>query len=71
LTEAVSTEACSGPGWTALAGAVVGSIVAGGPHSFSASSLLKDAGGNPAPLLAIWVVLMAVYGLAAFRLRRR
>jgi len=56
---------------TALAGAAIGSVVAGAPLSFAAWWLLKDAGGNPAPLVVIWVVLLAVYGLAAFRLRRR
>ena len=56
---------------TALAGAAIGSVVAGAPLSFATWWLLKDAGGNPAPLVVIWVVLLAVYGLAAFRLRRR
>jgi hypothetical protein len=56
---------------TALAGAAIGSAVAGAPLSVAVWWLLKDAGGNPAPLIVIWVVLLAVYGLAAFRLRRR
>jgi hypothetical protein len=56
---------------TALAGAAIGSAVAGAPLSLVGWWLLKDAGGNPAPLIVIWVVLLAVYGLAAFRLRRR
>jgi hypothetical protein len=56
---------------TALAGAAGGSIVAGAPLSLVAWWVLKDAGGNPAPLLVVWVVLLAVYGLAAYRLRRR
>jgi len=56
---------------TALAGAAVGSVVAGAPLTFAAWWVLKDAGGNPAPLIVIWVVLLAVYGLAAVRLRRR
>jgi len=55
----------------ALAGAAGGSIVAGAPLSLVAWWVLKDAGGNPAPLLVVWVVLLAVYGLAAYRLRRR
>jgi hypothetical protein len=55
----------------ALAGAAVGAVVAGAPLSFAAWWVLKDAGGNPAPLVVIWVVLLAVYGLAAYRLRRR
>jgi hypothetical protein len=56
---------------TALAGAAIGAVVAGAPLSFTAWWVLKDAGGNPAPLAVIWVVLLAVYGLAAYRLRRR
>ncbi|HUB38673.1 MAG TPA: hypothetical protein VMA72_07470 [Streptosporangiaceae bacterium] len=56
---------------TALTGAAIGAVVAGAPLSFAAWWVLKDAGGNPAPLVVIWVVLLAVYGLAAYRLRRR
>jgi hypothetical protein len=58
---------------TALAGAAAGSMVAGVPLSLVGWWVLKDAGGrgNPAPLFVIWVVLVAVYGLAAYRLRRR
>jgi hypothetical protein len=56
---------------TALAGATIGAVVAGAPLTVAAWWVLKDAGGNPAPLVVIWVVLLAVYGLAAFRLRRR
>ena len=56
---------------TALIGAVTGSVVAGAPLSLAGWYLIKDAGGNPAPLLLVWVVLVAVYGLAAYRLRRR
>jgi hypothetical protein len=56
---------------TALAGAVTGSVVAGVPLSLTGVYLLKDAGAHTAPLLFVWVVLVAVYGLAAYRLRRR
>jgi len=56
---------------TALAGAVTGSVVAGVPLSLTGLYLLKDAGGNAAPLLLVWIVLVAAYGLAAYRLRRR
>ncbi len=54
-----------------FAGVITGSVVAGAPLSLAAWWLLKTAGGNPAPLLVIWVVLLTVYGLVACRLRRR
>lgn len=53
-----------------FAGVIAGSVVAGAPLSFTAWWLLKDAGGNPAPLLVTWIAILAVYGLAAYRLRR-
>ncbi len=56
---------------TVFAGVVTGSVVAGAPLSLAGWWLIKDGGGNAAPLLLIWVVLVAVYGLAAYRLRRR
>ena len=56
---------------TALAGAAIGSVVAGTPLTFVAWSFMRQFAPNPAPLVVIWVVLLAVYGLAAFRLRRR
>lgn len=56
---------------TVFAGVVTGSVVAGAPLSLAGWWLIKDAGGNASPLLLIWVVLVAVYGLAAYRLRRR
>jgi len=55
----------------ALAGAAGGSVVAGAPLTFVAWSLMRQFGVGPAPLIVIWVVLLAVYGLAAYRLRRR
>jgi hypothetical protein len=55
----------------ALAGAVAGSVVAGVPLTLVALTWLSDLGQNPSPLILIWVVLLAVYGLAAYRLRRR
>jgi hypothetical protein len=56
---------------TALAGAAIGSVVAGAPLTLVAWSLIRRLSDNPAPLVVIWVVLLAVYGLTAFRLRRR
>jgi len=55
----------------ALAGAAIGSVVAGVPLTFVSWSLARQFGVGPAPLVVIWVVLLAVYGLVAFRLRRR
>jgi hypothetical protein len=56
---------------TVLAGAAAGSVVAGVPLTVVAWHLMRQLGDNPAPLVVIWVVLLAVYGLAAYRLRRR
>jgi hypothetical protein len=56
---------------TVLAGAAAGSVVAGVPLTVVAWSLIHQLGDNPAPLVVIWVVLLAVYGLVAYRLRRR
>ncbi len=55
----------------ALAGVVAGSVVAGLPLTVIAGHSLSRAGLNAKPLIWIWVVLVAVYGLAAYRLRRR
>lgn len=55
---------------TVFAGVVTGSVVAGAPLSLAGWWLIKDAGGNATPLLLVWVILVAVYGLAAYRLRR-
>jgi len=55
----------------ALAGAAGGTVVAGAPLTFVALSLTRQFGVGTAPLIVIWVVLLAVYGLAAYRLRRR
>jgi hypothetical protein len=56
---------------TALAGAAVGSVVAGVPLTLVTWGWVNQFGGSHKPLVAIWVVLLAVYGLAAYRLRRR
>jgi hypothetical protein len=55
----------------ALAGAVAGSVVAGAPLTVMAWAVLHQFGVNPAPFVVVWVVLLVVYGLVAFRLRRR
>jgi hypothetical protein len=55
----------------ALAGAAIGSAACGAPLTVVAWSLMRQFGVNPALLIVIWVVLLTVYGLAAFRLRRR
>lgn len=54
-----------------LAASAVGTVVGGVPLSILAGALLNDTGNNAKPLLWIWVVLLAVYGLAAYKLRRR
>ena len=56
---------------TAFAGIVAGSVVAGAPLTALAWVLLRHAYGNPRPLLWIWALLAAVYGLTAYRLTRR
>ncbi len=56
---------------TALAGAAIGLAVAGAPLTLLAYSALSSAGDGHKPLLWIWVALLAVCGLAAYRLRRR
>ena len=55
----------------ALAGAATGTVIVGVPLTFVAGAALSMSGSGPAPLLMIWVVLLAVYGLAAYWLRRR
>lgn len=55
----------------AVASAAVGTAVVGIPLTFVAEKALSRAGNGADPLVLIWVVLLAVYGLAAFRLRRR
>jgi hypothetical protein len=54
-----------------LTGIVAGSAIAGIPLTLVASSALSQAGNSPKSVLWIWVVLVAVYGFAAYRLRRR
>jgi hypothetical protein len=55
---------------SALAGAVAGSVVVGVPLTILAAHLLS-AGRTGNRLIVLWVVLLVVYGLAAYRLRRR
>jgi hypothetical protein len=55
----------------ALASAAGGSVVVGLPLTLIAASALSKSTGHAGRLLWIWVVLVAVYGLAAYRLRRR
>jgi hypothetical protein len=55
----------------AVASAAAGTVVVGLPLTLIAATALSDTGRGPKPLFLIWVVLLAVYGLAAFRLRRR
>jgi hypothetical protein len=56
---------------TAFAGVVGGSIVVGVPPTIFAWALLRNEGRGAGPLVLMWVVILAVYGLAAYRLRRR
>lgn len=55
----------------ALASAVAGSVVVGLPLTYIAASALSRSTGHGGRLAVIWVVLAAIYGLAAYRLRRR
>jgi hypothetical protein len=55
----------------ALAGAAAGTVVVGVPLTIIAAGALSRSGGDVRPLAWIWVVLVVVYGLAAYRLRRR
>jgi hypothetical protein len=55
----------------ALAGLVAGSAIAGIPLTIAAGTGLSEAGASPRALIWIWVLVVAVYGLAAYRLRRR
>lgn len=54
---------------TALAGAAAGSVVVGVPMTVIAAHAAVT--GSSKPLVWLWVVVLAVYGLAAYRLRRR
>jgi hypothetical protein len=54
----------------ALAGAAAGSAVVGLPLTLIAAHAMSGT-GDGGRLIWIWVVLVAVYGLAAYRLRRR
>ena len=53
-----------------LAGPAVGSALIGLPQTPLAARALSGV-GHGGRLAVIWVVLVAVYGLAAYRLRRR
>jgi hypothetical protein len=55
----------------ALAGAAAGSVVVGLPLTLIAASALSRVNGHGDRLALIWVVLAAIYGLAAYQLRRR
>jgi hypothetical protein len=55
----------------ALAGSAAGSVVVGLPLTLIAASALMNGTGHAGRLIWFWVVLVAVYGLAAYRLRRR
>lgn len=54
-----------------FAGFVAGSVVVGLPLTFFVSAWLSDVGRGHEPLMWAWAVILAVYGLAAYRLRRR
>jgi len=55
----------------AFAGVVGGSVVVGVPLTILAWAVLRDQGRGAGYLPVMWVVLLAIYGLAAYRLRRR
>ena len=55
----------------ALVSAAAGSAVVGLPLTFIAANALSMSTGHAGRLAVIWVVLAAIYGLAAYRLRRR
>jgi hypothetical protein len=55
----------------ALAGAAGGAVVAGIPLTLVAHAAMTNAGVGHKGLLWIWVVIVAIYGLAAYRLRKR
>jgi hypothetical protein len=54
-----------------VVGAATGSLVVGLPLTAIAANALSDGSGHAGRLIWIWVVIVAVYGLAAYRLRRR
>jgi len=56
---------------TVFGGFVAGSVVAGIPLTALAWAAREDVGLSAKPLLLMWVLILAVYGLAAYRLRRR
>jgi hypothetical protein len=54
-----------------FAGFVAGSVVVGLPLTFFVWAWLSDVDRGHEPLMWAWAVILAVYGLAAYRLRRR
>jgi hypothetical protein len=54
-----------------FAGFVAGSVVVGLPLTFFAWAWLSDSGRGHKPLMWAWAVILAGYGVAAHRLRRR
>ena len=56
---------------TVFGGFVAGSVVAGIPLTALAWAAREDVGLSAKPLLLMWVLILAVYGLAAYRLRLR
>jgi len=55
----------------ALTGAAAGGVVVGVPLTLIAANALSRIGDGGRGLVLLWVVLLVVYGLAAYRLRRR
>jgi hypothetical protein len=55
----------------AFAGLVAGTVVVGVPPTISTWTLLGDTGHTRTALVWMWVVIVALYGLATYRLRRR
>lgn len=55
----------------ALGGVAAGSIVAGVPLTIMFATERSASPVSPNAVTCFWVVLMAIYGLAAYRLRRR
>jgi len=54
----------------ALGAAAAGSIVAGVPMTIMFATERSASPVSPNAVICFWVVLMAIYGLAAYRLRR-
>jgi len=54
-----------------FAGFVAGSVVMGLPLTLFAWAWISDSGHGHKVLMWAWALILAVYGLAAYRLRRR